>query len=500
MERPATRCLRGLSYAGVGSVVAIALGAMVLGGFSGDWRPSHFDEWRSIALAERFIQSGALTPETPVGSPNGLARDISDRNRSLGFVAIVAAWLQLAPEPIRLYKGLALLFLLIYGAGVYSLSRKLGTGRWAALFGALTLASLPTDTMLLGPALAVPSSLSLGLLCFALVAHLDLSAKEPAWPRGSIALLVATTGLLAVTYLLNLVVFGALVALDTLCRPALARTHYLRSLAAIGFLGLLILLAREAGSVPDDATGHLGKLLLLDQRWHLVSVIAYTVDYMVAPPVLALASVGALLSLRRPSHFWVAATFLGPLAALGGYVAWEKGLLIPYQRLGLYLGMGAALCAALGVQQILVGLRRSGPGSAWIRAVALALLALVVMAWPRPAPPFPRTTRLDRPGPALEVLARRIASSYGPPTTVWAAPGHAMYLEALTGLQIAPSALDALLTGHAPPALDCEAGWDLVVGPCPCPNYTLAFAQSGVPVFVRTEPPVGTRKNRPSRP
>ena len=61
-----------------------------------------------------------------------------------------------------------------------------------------------------------------------------------------------------------------------------------------------------------------------------------------------------------------------------------------------------------------------------------------------------------------------------------------MFLEALTGLRAAPASLDALLTGAPPPRLDCGAGWEIVVGPCPCPGYTMDFRVGGVPVFLHS--------------
>ncbi|MDE0884154.1 MAG: hypothetical protein OSB70_01335 [Myxococcota bacterium] len=471
----------------IAAAVALLLGTMILGSYGGDWRPSHFDEWRSVALAQRALDSGSLSPELPAGSPNGLARDINDRNRSLGFAALVSVWLAWAPEPIAAFKTLALLFLLLYGTGLYWLCRSLGTGPGAALLAVLTLAGLPTDTMLLGPALAVPSSLSLGLLCLALIAHTRLSVAKPGASLALLGLLGASSVALALIYPLSLFVFGGLVLADTMSRPKILRTRYFRSLATLGLAGVGLFLVRELGSDHVDRIAHLGELFFLERRWHLVGSIVYPLGYLIAPPVLGLAAVGACLALAQPGLRWVAAFFWGTLIAIGGYHFFARGLVVPYQRLGLYLGLATAVCTGLATQQ-LFNLLKQRPLPQWVSYGLTAALGLAIVGWPRPGPPFERTTRLDRPAPAIEQVAARIAAEYSAPSTLWSAPRHAFYLEALTGLRVSPNSIDSLLTGHPPPPLNCDDGWTLVVGPCSCPNYSLAFIQQGIPVFARRSP------------
>ena len=469
----------------------------VFGDFGDDWRPSHFDEWRSLALAQRAVDSGVLAPEEPVGSPNGLARDIRDRNRSLGFVALVALWLELAPQPIEGFKALAMAFLLLYAAGVYSLSRALGFRPWAALLAVLSLGSLPTDSMQLGPGLAVPSSLSLGLLAMGLLAHLRLvspsamdrrAARVPRVPWGLVLLGVCTV--LAAVYPLTLIFLGALVGVDLALRPGPRNAPYMLSAAILGALGIvLFLIAEWQGGILATAT-HLEGLFWLDQTWHLVSLIVYTVDGLVAIPVLVLAFAGAALALTQRSHVWLAAAFLGPLLALAGYHFWGVGLVIPYQRVGLFLAFGAALCTGFAVNRMLAVLEgRWGPRS-WAAGMLVAVAGLVLALAPRPAPPFWRLARVERPSPALEVIALHIKHAHGPPERVHAPPREAMFLEALTGLRAPVAALDSLLTGHPPPDLDCGAGWEVVVGDLSCPGYTKVFESGGIPVLRLASPRV----------
>ncbi len=485
-------------FAGSVGRFLLALLAMVIvclrvfGDFGEDWRPSHFDEWRSLALAQRTVDSGVLAPEEPVGSPNGLARDIRDRNRSLGFVALVAYWLELAPQPIEGFKALAMAFLLLYAAGVYNLSRALGFRPWAALLAMLSLGSLPTDSMLLGPGLAVPSSLSLGVLAMGLLAHLRLvlpSAKDRRAARVSWGLvLLGVCTLLATVYPLTLIFLGALVSVDLALRPGPRNVPYLLSAVVLGALGsVLFLIAEWQGGILATVT-HLEGLFWLDQRWHLVSLIVYTVDGLVAIPVLVLAFAGAALALTQRSSFWLAAAFLGPLLALAGYHFWGVGLVIPYQRVGLFLAFGAALCTGFAVDRMLAVLEgRWGPRS-WAAGMLVAVAGLVLALAPRPEPPFWRLARVERPSPALEAIAIHIKHAHGPPERVHAPPREAMFLEALTGLRAPVAALDALLTGSPPPELDCDAGWEVVVGDLSCPGYTKVFESGGVPVLRLASP------------
>ncbi len=483
---------------GSASRVVLALLAMaivslrIFGDFGGDWRPSHFDEWRSLAWAQRTVDSGVLAPEEPVGSPNGLARDIRDRNRSLGFVALVAAWLELAPQPVDGFKALALAFFLLYAAGIYSLSRALGFRPWAAVLGVLSLGSLPTDSMLLGPGLAVPSSLSLGLLAFGLLAHLRLASPVATGSRVRWGLvLLGVCVALAAVYPLTLIFFGGLVITDMVVRPGSRSAPYTLSLVVLAGLGtVMFLIAEWQGDVPATAI-HLGGLLVLDQRWHLVSLIVYTLDGMVALPVLILAFAGATLALVRRSRFWLAAAFLGPLLALAGYHFGGVGLVLPYQRVGLFLAFGAALCTGFAADRMLAALEgRLGPRS-WVSGTLVGVAGLVLALAPSPAPPFRRLVRVERPTPALEAIARHIKHAHRPPERVHAQPREAMFLEALTGLRAPVAVLDSLLTGYPPPLLDCRAGWELVVGDSPCPGYQKVFESEGIPVLQIQSPRPG---------
>jgi len=465
--------------------MAVALvAAKILGGFGADWRPSHFDEWRSLAVAQRALESGALAREEPVGSVNGLARDISDRNRYLGFAAVVAAWIATVPEPVARFKGLVLVFLLVYIAGLYVLCRAMGIRAWATLPAILTLGTIPTDSMLLGPALAVPSTLTMGLLCFAMAAHVRLTDLPPRNGAGWWIALMGACGALAVVYPLGVIIFGGLALIDCLVKPGIFRTHYAKVMAVLASCGFVASLWTEWRGSFAATSHHLVDLFVVDQRWHLAELIIYPLDYLITPPVLLLAMVGAGLSLRHREGMWVAATFLGPLLALGGYHFLGTGIVVPYQRVGLFLALGSTLCTAVAVEQGFRALESRG-FSAWPRLVTIAALCGLIVLMPRPSPPVKLTTRLERPPPALELMARKIARDHSPPARFYAGPRESMFLEALTGLRAFPASLDSLLTGAPPPALDCSDGWEIVVGPCPCPGYTMAYRVGGMPVFVR---------------
>lgn len=477
----------------VAGAVVVVVATKILGGLGADWRPSHFDEWRSLALAQRFVESGALVAEEPIGSPNGLARDISDRNRSLGFVALVGAWIKVATKPIAHFKALALGFVLLYLAGVYLLCRAVGVRPWATLPAVLGLGALPTDAMLLGPALAVPSSLSLGLLCFALVAHLRLSNRLPTSGTTRTGLwwatLIGLAATLAIVYPLTLIVFAGLVAIDGLARPSLRRTRYGRWLGTLGGLGIVLFLLGEWRGDFSSTADHFANLFVLDQTWHLVSFYVYRLDYMVLAPLLLLAFVGAGVSLfedlpkdAERDRLWLAAAFLGPVVAVLVYQDLGVGLVVPYQRVGLFLGFGALLCAAVAVERMLVAMEaRSYPG--WFAAIVIGVSSFSIVFSPRPAPPYEGPLSVLRPEPILEAVAHKIAQKFSPPTRFFAAPRDSLYLEALTGLRASPVSLDALLTGFAPPPIDCEAGWEIIVGQHDCPNYVLAFRVDDFPVY-----------------
>jgi hypothetical protein len=505
----ASRTERALLILAAGLVIFLVL-TRILGDLDGDWRPNHFDEWRSLAWAERFLESGTLSREEPVGSPNGLARDISDRNRSLGFVAIYAAWLQLVPQPIAHFKTMVLAFLLLYLGGMVSLLRTLDVRAAAALPAVLAVGAIPTDAMLLGPALAAPSSLSLGLLCFALVAHHRLTRDPTTASIGEVdlsrrrtsswALLITTATLLALTYPLTLIVFGGLVAVDLLAHPRLLQRTYARSIVLLGAIGAIALLTSEWQGDSENTIQHLSELFLVDQGWHLQNFHVYRLDYLVLPVVLLLALFGMGVSLspneddsvgRMPrDRFWIAAAFMGPLVAYGGYQAFGAGLVVPYQRLGLYLNFGAILCAAVAIDHALSAIDASGR-SRWVGLGFVLLVGGAILLTPRAAPPYEGERRFVRPSPALEAAAARIASEYDPPARIFALPQDGLFLEALTGLRVAPASLDSLLTGERPPVLDCEAEWEVVVGRNSCPTYALTFRVDDVLVYERRRDIVG---------
>lgn len=483
-------------------VVAAYVLTRIMGGFGDDWRPDHFDEWRNLSLAQRFVESGVLAAEEPIGSPNGLARDISDRNRSLGIAALYAGWLVSAPLPIAHFKVLVLAFLLLYLVGMASLLRSLDVRLWAILPALLAIGALPTDAMLLGPAIAAPSTLSLGLLCFALVAHLGIArhAASPSAVRtrprvtGWWVLLIVTAGLLASIYPLTLIVFGVLVAVDVLARPQLLRSVYARSMAITAGLGSLLLFANEWQTDLASTASHLANLFVLDQIWHHENLHVYRLDYLVLPPILVLAlfGTGAVLAGEAPEsasdsgrpRAWLAAAFLGPLLAYAGYHLFGVGLVLPYQRIGLYLNFGAILVSAVAVEHLLGAIEARRKGW-WARGVGVGVISLAIVFSPRADPPYEGEKSVIRPRPALEAAAHRIARDYSPPSRIFSSPLDGLFLEALTGLRVAPESLDALLSGTPPPILDCAAGFEIVVGKNSCPNYVLAFRVDDVLVYAK---------------
>ena len=217
--------------------VTAAVAHLQLGRYTDDRSPSHFDEWRSVGLARRAIASESLTREKPVGSPTGLARDISDRNRLLGFVALVAAWILATGEPVAEFKLLALGFLALYAIGLYVLLRTLRAPPLAGLAAVAFIGVLPSNMAVLGPGYAVPSSASLGPLALALAAHQRL-AEAPAVQGRWVWLAAASAAVLAIMYPLSLLVLAAVVAIDWLARPSLRASRY---------GGILVAASVEAG-------------------------------------------------------------------------------------------------------------------------------------------------------------------------------------------------------------------------------------------------------------
>lgn len=484
--------------------VGFALVAMrVMGGFDGDWGPDHFDEWRSLALAQRFVESGAIVAEDPVGSANGLARDISDRNRSLGFVAIYAGWLRFAPDPIDALKLLAGGFLFLYIAGAAWLLRTIGVRPLALLPAVLAIGVMPTDARILGPALAVPSSLSLGLCALGWVAHLRLTDAAMT-PSGAAAtgrpaawwiLFGSVSLLLAVVYPLTLIVMGGLIAVDVLARPSLLRTTYVRLGLITGCVGAAFFVAHEWQGGTRATLAHFANLFLLDQQWHLRHSDEYRLDFLLHPVVMLIAMFGAGIALAGVGDdsekrlgrngAWIAAAFIAPFLAYIGYQSFGVGLVVPYQRVGLYLNLGAVLCTGVAADYALRMLEARGVAlSAGVPAILVACLGIWFV--PRADPPYAGPVREIRPQPALAKAAKRIARDYPTTTTFFAPPLEALFVEGYTGLRADPSALDALLNGEPPPRFRCDGEWDLVIGrEHRCARFALAFRVDAVHVYER---------------
>ena len=462
----------------IASVVVTALVITVLctkfiGNLENDWRPDHFDEWRSLALAQRSIDAGTIQAEIPVGSAHGLARDISDRNRSLGFVAVYAGWLSVAAEPFADFKILALGFYLLYAGGLAALMLGVGLRIEAVALATLGIAALPSDPMLLGPAIAAPSSLSLGLLCLALTAHRRLSANsEEDESSGSAqptpvkkkhhveatkvawaSLLIAMSTLLAGIYPLSLIVFAGMVGADLVVDSRRLRTTYGKTVVALGVIAVPLFVASEWQNDARSTWEHFADLFLLDRQWHLQRFHAYRLDYLVTPPILVLAFFGAGLAmiswvhsrhgsgdqndagidaLSARNHLWLAVAFVVPLIAYTGYSLYGRGFIVPYQRLGLYLNLGALLCSAIALDASFQHLdRRAVPR--WGSGLFALLVALAFFGAPRAAPPYAGPVPKTRPSPELEAAARRIARDFAPPSRIFSAPLDGLFLEAFTG-------------------------------------------------------------------
>jgi len=463
--------------------VATLVAYMHLGSYAFDRRPTHFDEWRSIGLARRAIASGTIAREPPVGSPDGLARDISDRNREAAYVALLAGWILLTGDPVAETKVMVLAFLLLYTLGIYFLARAIGTRPFAALAAAVFVGTLPSNLMVLGPAYAVPSSASLGFLALALVANQRLSERATISSRWTL-LAAGSILILALVYPFSLLVFGLVVGIDLLVRPGLHARWYATSLVLIGCILAVAFVGFEWQGSAGETARHLNHLLIVHKRWHLLRAFTLPLGYLFSYPLLALAAVGSIMCLRRRETLWIAALLLAPLASWAAYELLGASLVVPYQRVGAYLGFGACLCGGIGLDRI-VGALQERRAPRWLPAAVVVALVLLVFAFPRPSREFAHLERIRRPDSTTRAVFEWIGERYRAPARVYTDPQLSAFVEALTGLRAAPVSLDAHLTARRLPPFDCQAEWEIVVGRIDCPGYREVFRSAWLRVFER---------------
>jgi hypothetical protein len=142
------------------------------------------------------------------------------------------------------------------------------------------------------------------------------------------------------------------------------------------------------------------------------------------------------------------------------------------------------VCAALGIASVARGIAKRG-ARAWLEPAAAGVLVLLVFVYPRGYASLAHLERELRPRASLREAAAWIEEHYRPPARIYTTPWRSAFVEPLTGLRVAPVGLDALLTGTQPPPIDCEEGWEIVIGPVACPGYREVFRSGGLPVFER---------------
>ena len=77
-----------------------------------------------------------------------------------------------------------------------------------------------------------------------------------------------------------MIIFGGLALVDRLARPGIFRTHYAKVMAVLASCGVIVSLWTEWRG-DFVATGHhLADLFVVDQRWQLVKLIIYPLDYL----------------------------------------------------------------------------------------------------------------------------------------------------------------------------------------------------------------------------
>lgn len=454
--------------------------------FIGDARPTHFDEWRNAGRIRALLETGRLDLPRPTTGLDDLDEDLAHRNLQAGYVVVATTVFKFSRlDPVEHHKVLALAGLLVLIGGVYLLARVLAPGRLGPPLTVLLLVPLPTNVNLLGPAYAVPYVPSLGLVCLFLAAWL---AGDRWSPIGRAVALLGTGLALAVTYPLSGAFLCGLIGLAVLARPA-ALLEPPRAVAWGALAALLALAAWFGGGhslAGQMAPGRslvpwaVEQFVFLD-RWHLHRFYHFPLGYLVPPALLAAALAGCWLAWRRRAEV-VGLGLLLPLLAYAGYGALGYGFGLPYQRLGLFLGVFAVVLGALAGAELIAWCRSRLPS--WAAAtIGAAFLALVAVS--RVEPPGIESLRhLRRPSPAVVESLRWIERrGYEPATRVHGHPAVAPFVQPLTGLRPTEASIDALLNGRGLAVFRCDERYDLVVGLITCDSYRAVFVSRGVAVW-----------------
>jgi hypothetical protein len=165
---------------------------------------------------------------------------------------------------------------------------------------------------------------------------------------------------------------------------------------------------------------------------------------------------------------------------------------VPYQRLGLYLGFAACLCGGIGGGWLAARLHAKGT---WATPCLVAVVLALLIATKTEYRELAFVHQVQRPSPDIRAVTDWIRARYAPSTRVFSHWEIAMFVEPLTGLRVDPLSFDFGLLGRGHSHFHCDGPWDLVIGgETHCTTYGEVFRSGPVIVSERVSeaPPTGS--------
>jgi hypothetical protein len=397
----------------------------------------HADEWQHAAQVMGVLQIGGILHNNPYFAADA---PISEPEFGYHFFVAFLSFITRV-EPIWVMRLMPFLTSAIMIIGAYALAKRMTGAIEAGFFAALFASLIKSNITLLGPIFAVPLSLSMALLPWAILLAYIYIEEDKKWAGIAFvpfSIFIVTVHLIfGVALVMCLALYAVFLYASDQKKSTKAKIpHILLFIALVAAVGLLIMAPYYWRGFSQETLDTLGKLLTFEGTAEDFSqmVIQFKLrDFLGWLFIISLVAgaVAQFMSRKFLLLCWIAPLLL----LIIGFNEVQVTYFIPYRRLLMYFVVPAAIIAGIGLNSMKeIAVSKIKKLKDFYNLVICSILGLfIIMAYVQPV--LEGTQKLYHYIDPLDYSAMKWIKANTSAKIVLAVPRTAIAITPITGLK-----------------------------------------------------------------